>query len=113
MYVGKFTIDDEFFVTGYTDGQTWNGWATPIFELDEAKKIIEWVNEVKHPDVPLSFYDEDTDTFVRGKRVIHLKLNTLVNFVDPIPIRTRRSGLRGIKYTTLQKMVNAENTDDL
>jgi len=76
-------------------------------EIESITQPLESKEELKR------IQEEDTDTFVRGKRVIHLKSNTLVTFADPIPIRTKRSGLRGIKYTTLEKLVNAENTDDL
>jgi len=76
-------------------------------EIESITQPLESKDELKR------IQEEDTDTFVRGKRVIHLKSNTLVTFIDPIPIKTRRSGLRGIKYTTLEKLVNADNTDDL
>ena len=76
-------------------------------EIDSITQPLESKEELRR------IQEEDMDKFARGKRVIHLKSNTLVNFADPIPIRTRRSGLRGIKYTTLEKLVNADNTDEL
>ena len=40
---------------GYTSGCLWNGWATPYFTLEEAKKILaEWKGLT---------YDEDKDEF--------------------------------------------------
>lgn len=57
--------------------------------------------------------EEDLETFQRGKRVIHLKPETLVKFKDPISLKTRRGGLRGIKYTTLEKLIKANYTDEL
>ncbi len=47
--------DDHNAYIGYTSGRTWNGWATPYFTLEEAKKIqAEWNGMT---------YDEDKDEF--------------------------------------------------
>lgn len=45
---------------GYTNGDNWNGWATPYFEVDEAFKIVEEYN--KETEFPI-LYNEETDTF--------------------------------------------------
>jgi len=56
---------------------------------------------------------QDTDTFETGKRVIHLKPRTLMKFRDPIPLKNRRSAPRGLRYTTLEKLIKANNIADL
>lgn len=56
MHKAVFTIgDDPKAYIGYTDGQLWNGWATPHFELSEARKVM--------LDYNLK-YDDKTDTFI-------------------------------------------------
>lgn len=57
--------------------------------------------------------EEDTGTFEVGKRVIHLKLGSLVKFQDPIPLKSRKSAPRGLRYTTLEKLVQANHVGDL
>jgi len=56
---------------------------------------------------------QDTETFETGKRVIHLKRGTLVRFKDPIPLKNRRSAPRGLRYTTLEKLIQVECVSDL
>lgn len=56
---------------------------------------------------------QDTETFETGKRVIHLKPGTLVKFEDPIPLKSKRSAPRGLRYTTLEKLVQAQNISEL
>lgn len=46
---------------GYTNGDDWNGWATPYFEIDEAFAIMKEYNAEGH-DFPIC-YNEGTDTF--------------------------------------------------
>ena len=45
---------------GYTSGKLWNGWATPSFELKEAKLVAEGFNECA--EFPMQ-YDEVYDQF--------------------------------------------------
>ena len=45
---------------GYTDGDRWNGWATPYFEKEEAFRVMEDYN--KNTEIPI-FYNEQYDTF--------------------------------------------------
>lgn len=45
---------------GYTSGRLWNGWATPFFELAEAKRVAEGFNEAA--ENPMQ-YDEIYDQF--------------------------------------------------
>ena len=56
---------------------------------------------------------QDTETFETGKRVIHLKPGTLVRFKDPIPLKNRRSAPRGLRYSTLRKLIQAKNISEL
>ena len=56
---------------------------------------------------------QDTETFETGKRVIHLKSGTLVRFKDPIPPKNRRSAPRGLRYTTLKRLIQAKNISEL
>ena len=59
MRKALFNIDGGQVYVGYTSGRLWNGWATPYFPLDEAKKIqAEW-NDEENPMV----YDEANDEF--------------------------------------------------
>lgn len=63
---GRFTIEglDGVF-EGYTSGRLWNGWATPVFELDAALRIADAFRVQVSPDGPyLADYDADGDTFV-------------------------------------------------
>ena len=57
--------------------------------------------------------EEDWETFEKGKRVIHLKPGSLVKFKDPITLKDRRSAPRGIRYTTLNKLIQADHVEDL
>lgn len=43
---------------GWTDGTFWNGWATPHFELGEARKVIEALHPAK------ASFDEAKDAFI-------------------------------------------------
>ena len=59
MRKALFNIDGGQVYVGYTSGRLWNGWATPYFPLDEAKKIqAEWNDE----ENPMT-YDEVNDIF--------------------------------------------------
>ena len=42
---GKFCLDDTPSFEGWTTGLRWNGWAMPLFELEEARKIMAMGNE--------------------------------------------------------------------
>lgn len=46
---------------GYTRGYTWNGWATPYFELSEALAVADGYNE--QSEEPM-LYDQTADRFV-------------------------------------------------
>ena len=68
MYKAVFTIDcfPKAYI-GYTSGRRWNGWATPAFELAEAKRVAEGFNEcaefpMQYDEVYDQFYVLDTET---------------------------------------------------
>ena len=57
-----FVINDfEYPHIGYTNGDRWNGWATPYFEFAEAIAIMQEYNAEDH-ESPI-VYNEETDTF--------------------------------------------------
>ena len=59
MHKAVFTIGEypKAYI-GYTSGRLWNGWATPAFELAEAKRVAEGFNECA--EFPIQ-YDEIYD----------------------------------------------------
>jgi hypothetical protein len=61
MQKGTFVIEDWFGpYPGYTTGERWNGWATPYFEYDVARQMVEdW--KAVDPDKMAAYYDIDTD----------------------------------------------------
>lgn len=68
MHKAIFTIGEHpKAYIGYTSGKSWNGWATPYFELDEAKRVAEDFNEtaefpMQYDEVYDQFYILDTET---------------------------------------------------
>jgi hypothetical protein len=61
MKKAVFTIGEEpKAYIGYTSGRLWNGWATPYFELEEAKRVAEGFNECAEYSMQ---YDEVYDQF--------------------------------------------------
>jgi predicted type IV restriction endonuclease len=57
--------------------------------------------------------EKDTATFEIGKRVIHLKQGTLVKFKNPLPLENKQLAPRGLRYTTLEKLIRANHTGEL
>jgi hypothetical protein len=57
--------------------------------------------------------EKDIENFPSGKRAIHLRQGTLVKFTDPIPLKNKRIAPRGLRYTTLDKLINANYAEDL
>lgn len=57
-----FVIDSIPDVTfeGYTDGDTWNGWACPYFEKSEAERVLE-ASQANHYSWS---YDSEQDAFI-------------------------------------------------
>ena len=55
----KFEIEGvEAEFTGWTDGESWNGWAMPHFEFDEARRLVDVMTDSK------GRYDIERDCFV-------------------------------------------------
>jgi hypothetical protein len=84
------------------------------------KSSVLYFAEVESITPPLESKDElgrikkeDAKSFQRGQRVIHLKLGTLTEFADPIPLENRKAAPRAIRYTTLDKLIEAEKVYDL
>ena len=60
MRKALFQIDGGPVYIGYTNGDRWNGWATPYFSLEEAQKIqVEFSRGTDHP----MLYDVTKDEF--------------------------------------------------
>ena len=55
----KFSLmDAEDLFAGWTNGESWNGWAMPHFEFNEAKRLIAWLKDGK------ARFDPEQDAFV-------------------------------------------------
>ena len=55
----RFTIEGgEGEFIGWTDGKSWNGWAMPYFEFDDAKRVVDVLTDSK------GRYDAERDCFV-------------------------------------------------
>jgi hypothetical protein len=55
----KFSLmDSKDHFSGWTNGEDWNGWATPHFELAEAERLIAWLKNAK------AGFDSERDAFV-------------------------------------------------
>lgn len=57
--------------------------------------------------------EKDMKLFSTGKRVVILKPGTLVEFKDPIKLLDKHTAPRGLRYTTLQKIMEAKCVADL
>ena len=66
---GLFSIDGlDGPYEGYSSGEHWNGWACPVFERDEAKRIAaSFRTQSERHGLPGEFearFDEDADAFL-------------------------------------------------
>ena len=68
MHKSVFTIGEypKAYI-GYTAGKLWNGWATPYFALEEAKRVAEGFNEcaeypIEYDNIYDQFYILDKET---------------------------------------------------
>ena len=61
MRKALFYIDGGPIYTGYTNGDRWNGWATPYFTLEEAQRLQAEFNQ---GDGLRMFYDCQADKFI-------------------------------------------------
>lgn len=76
--------------------------------------VIESITKpIQSKDELTTIQEEDMDTFEKGKRVIHLKPGSLIELGNPIPLISKRRGLRGTKYSTLEKIKSAKKLSDL
>lgn len=50
---------------GWTDGSLWNGWSKPLFEFNEAQKLLDTLTRAyKQANEPLqAWYDSEEDSF--------------------------------------------------
>lgn len=65
-----FNIDDGEMIEGYTNGATWNGWACPNFNLENAMILASQFSEY---DSSKMLYDTQKDTFfyqVDGEEIV-------------------------------------------
>lgn len=62
MYKGMFLLEDVGPYPGYTDGQRWNGWATPSFEYEVALRIVEDWKATEWEGME-AYYDAASDRF--------------------------------------------------
>lgn len=46
---------------GYTHGDSWNGWGTPAFEIEEAQRLLD---ALKKAGITTGYYDAVTDSFM-------------------------------------------------
>lgn len=76
-------------------------------EVNSITERIQSKEDIKSID------DDDKETFQAGKRLIYLKPGSLVKFKDPIPLKTRTEAPRGIRYTTLSKLIKANCIEEL
>lgn len=94
----------------------------PYFALyvGAPKSSVLYLAEVKSITPPLESKDdlvrirkEDATTLRSGQRVIRLKPGTLVELENPIPLVNKKSPIRALRYTTLNKFVRAKQVSDL
>jgi hypothetical protein len=55
----------DFNVEGWTDGTLWNGWAKPMFEFPEARRLLDVFAHVyeQQSKGARAWYDEQNDSF--------------------------------------------------
>jgi hypothetical protein len=67
LRIAKFTVYTYgTLFDGWTDGTLWNGWATPLFEYDEAMRIVDAHNKAEpfdKDDPGRAWYDAEADRF--------------------------------------------------
>jgi len=85
----------------------------PESSLQYFGEIDKITNPIKSRQEIGMIQDQDMNTYEQGKRVVFLKPNSLVKFVDPIPLSDRHKAIRGIKYTILEKIITAKRVEDL
>jgi predicted type IV restriction endonuclease len=76
-------------------------------EIESITKPLESKEEL------IKILEEDMGTFETGKRVIHLKKDTLVAFKDPLPLKNKRMAPRALRYMTLKKLIQTNYVEEL
>lgn len=61
-------LDASTVFRGYTDGEQWNGWATPAFTREEGQRIATWTNalaeRLPEDTVERVWWDEERQAFI-------------------------------------------------
>lgn len=73
----------------YTTGATWNGWGTPFFELEDAKKIAETLNAFKDAGSQIT-YDSKKDIFLLPDTSYPDEIET----VEPVTIKINGNDIK-------------------
>jgi predicted type IV restriction endonuclease len=68
---------------------------------------------LKSKDDLIKISPQDTGGFEVGKRVIHLKPETLLKLKDPITLKDKKKAPRGPRYTSLEKLLRAKDTSEI
>jgi hypothetical protein len=76
-------------------------------EIDRITKPLQSKDELTQ------IQEKDKSTFVTGKRAVHLKQGTLMKLADPIPLKNNRMAPRGLRYTTLEKLIQSQYFEEL
>ena len=76
-------------------------------EIDSITKPL------KSKDELIQIQEKDRETFETGKRVVHLKPDTLVKFSNPIPLKNKKMAPRGLRYITLEKLIHSTYVEEL
>ena len=82
-----------------------------LLYFGEIEKITEPINSLE--EISDKIDNQDFDTFAKGKQVVWLNPNSLRNFIDPAPLVNYKIGLRGIKYSSVEKIIKAKKITDL
>jgi hypothetical protein len=59
MFRARFALDDSPTWSGWTDGRTWNGFATPWFDRATAISILSWLEDEGAPGFRWKLVDDD------------------------------------------------------
>ncbi len=84
--------------------------SSSILYFAEIDRITEPIQSREDLD---KFSREDTETFRTGTQLIYLKHGTLKQMTDPIPLKDRKKGLRGMAYSTVKRIAAATDMDGI
>jgi predicted type IV restriction endonuclease len=68
---------------------------------------------LKSKDDLIKISQQDTGGFEVGKRVIHIKPGTLSKFKDPLILKDKKKAPRGLRYTSLEKLIRAKDISEI